>query len=155
MFIGFIVYADDILLLCPCRYAATRMLKVCEIWSNEYHIEFSTDENPVKSKTKVIIVKHRSGKLINIAPLTLYGKQLPTVKSGDYLGQTITQEGNMEEDVRIRKAIFSRKARETLDDLHFAQPEQKLQAVKKLNCDHYGSNSWNFESVRSQQFFNT
>ena len=62
------------------------MLKACETWSNEYHIKFSTDENPVKSKTKVIIVKHRNGKIISIAPLTLYGKQLPTVKSEDYLG---------------------------------------------------------------------
>ena len=44
----------------------------------------------------------------------------------------------MEEDCRIRKAIFSRKARETLEDLHFALPEQKLKAVKKLNCDHFG-----------------
>ena len=99
------------------------------------------------------MVKHRSGKIINIAPLTLYGKQLPTVKSGDYLGKIITQEGNMEEDVRIRKEIFTKKARETLDDLHFAQSEQKLQAVKKLNCDHYGSNSWNFESTRTLQYF--
>jgi hypothetical protein len=153
LFIGFIIYADDILLLCPNRYAATRMLKACETWSNEYHIEFSTDENPSKSKTKVIIVKHRNGTIISIAPLTLYGKKLPTVKSGDYLVQIITQEGNMEEDVRIRKAIFTKKARETLDDLHFAQPEQKLQAVKKLNCDHYGSNSWNFESTRTLIYF--
>ena len=35
---------------------------------------------PVKTKTKFITVKYRSGKIINIAPLTLYGKQLPTVK---------------------------------------------------------------------------
>ena len=90
-----------------------------------------------------------------ITPLTLYGKELPFLKSGEYLGQIITEEGNMEEDCRIRKAIFSRKARETLDDLHFSLPQQKLQAVKKLNCDHFGSNSWNFESTRCIQFFNS
>ena len=61
----------------------------------------------------------------------------------------------MEEDCRIRKAIFSRKARETIEDLHFALPEQRLKAVKKLNCDHFGSNCWDYESTRFSQFTNS
>ena len=64
------------------------MLQVCEEWSKEYHIEFSTDEDPNKSKTKVIVIKSRRGRVTTISPLTLDGKELPFVKRGGGLPRT-------------------------------------------------------------------
>ena len=130
MFLGFIIFADDILLLCPSRFAANLMLKTCEEWSNKYHIEFSTDEDASKSKTKAIVVKDLGGKVKNVAELTLYGKRLPFVKSANYLGQIISEEGNMDNDIIARKAIFIRKTKETLEDLPFAHPREQIRQSK-------------------------
>ena len=51
---GILGYSDDILLQSPSINALKEMLKTCENYANEHNLQFSTDANPVKSKTKWI-----------------------------------------------------------------------------------------------------
>ena len=54
VFCGVTGYADDLLLLAPSRSAMETMLKICEDYAEENNLEFSTDPDPVKSKSKCI-----------------------------------------------------------------------------------------------------
>ena len=52
IFMGALGYADDILLIAPTRHSLQVMLKTCEDFSIEHSMQFSTDPDPRKSKTK-------------------------------------------------------------------------------------------------------
>ena len=55
LFCGAVGYCDDLLLLAPSRSAMMElMLKACEEYALENNLEFSTDPNPKKSKSKCI-----------------------------------------------------------------------------------------------------
>ena len=145
---------DDIALLCPSRYAAMRMLEVCENWSTNFRITFSTDEDPAKSKTKAILIRDLKGDTKATAPLLLYGRSLPFVNNAFYLGQTITDDGKLEDDINIKRASFLRRCMEIKEDLHFAHPRELIRAIKRLACDHYGSNTWDLGSRNAEVYFN-
>ena len=47
-------YSDDILLLAPCIDALQDMLSTYKMYPQEHNLQFSTNINPIKSKTKCI-----------------------------------------------------------------------------------------------------
>ena len=49
-------YADDLLLLAPTRDATKQTLNICERFTNENNIQFSTNPYSRKSKSKVLQV---------------------------------------------------------------------------------------------------
>ena len=51
LYMGVVVYADDVLLMAPTRGAMQLMLNKCENYASEHNIMFSTDPSPRKSKT--------------------------------------------------------------------------------------------------------
>ena len=51
-FFGAAGFADDIILLAPCRSAMAQMIDICEDFGIKNNLKFSTDKNPMKSKTK-------------------------------------------------------------------------------------------------------
>ena len=53
-FFGAAGYADDIILLAPCRSAMAQMIQICEDFGIKNNLKFSTDDNPAKSKTKCV-----------------------------------------------------------------------------------------------------
>ena len=60
---GIIGYSDDILLLAPTLDALKEMLLACEDYAVEHNLQFSTDPNPKKSKTKMhgVHIKNKRG----------------------------------------------------------------------------------------------
>jgi hypothetical protein len=53
-FLGILGYADDNFLLAPSRQALQEMLQTCEIYARDHNLQFSTNINPAKSKTKCL-----------------------------------------------------------------------------------------------------
>ena len=51
---GIFGYLDDNLLIAPSLNALQEMLKICEQYAETYNLQFSTDPNPKKCKTKCI-----------------------------------------------------------------------------------------------------
>ena len=74
---GAILYSDDTILLAPNRRAMELMLEEVERFAEESNIFFSTDPNPVKSKSKLIFVCGQQVGLAKPAPLMLCGRALP------------------------------------------------------------------------------
>ena len=138
VFCGVVGYADDLLLMAPSRSGMETMLRICEQYAAENNLEFSTDPNPDKSKSKCIFM---CGHLKKAKPanLQLYGVDLPWVKTATHLGHELSWECNMEEDMRCKRGAFISKSTEVRESFDFAQPNQILQAVRTYCFDTYGA----------------
>jgi hypothetical protein len=145
VWMGAVAYADDILLLAPTRDAASNMLGVCENFAKLNNIQFSTDPDPSRSKSKAVYVTGpRGGGLQKPAPLLLCGRALPWVARAEHLGHALCEDGTMRRDAREKRAQYidlSVKIRETFS---FAHPVEQLVAVEKYCSTIYGSNLYNF-----------
>ena len=73
-FVGAMAWADDFLLLVPTRSAMQKMLDTASAFSEEVGLEFSTDLNPTKSKSKAIFMVGRSWMLRKPVSLVLSGQ---------------------------------------------------------------------------------
>ena len=60
-FVGFTIYADNILLLAPTRGALQLMVKAAEIFASSHNIVFSTDPSPAFGKSKCLWFCGNSG----------------------------------------------------------------------------------------------
>ena len=81
IFYGAVGFCDDILLLAPTRDAMQLMLTTCEKFADKNNLQFSTDPNPAKSKSKCIFVSslRRDLLLSCLMGRTCHGwPQLPT-----------------------------------------------------------------------------
>ena len=154
IYCGVVGYADDLLLMAPSRSAMETMLKICEDYAGNNNLEFSTDPNPVKSKSKCIFM---SGHLNIDKPvnLKLYGVDLPWVKTASHLGHELSWECTMEQDMKCKRASFISRSIEVRETFAYAQPNQVLQAVKTYCFDMYGAMTWSLFSTKAKQVFNT
>ena len=80
IFMGIACYADDVVLIAPCRQAMQMMLDKVEAFATEYNIYFSTDPDPRKSKSKCIFMVGNRLNLSKPSPLILCGNPLPWVE---------------------------------------------------------------------------
>ena len=153
VFCGVVGYADDLCLLAPSRSAMKTMLQICEDFAEKNNLEFSTNPNPDKSKSKCIFMQGHQ-KLSKPLNLQLYGVDLPWVKTASHLGHELSEECNMVHDMRCKRADFISKSTEVREMFGYAQPNQVLQAVRTYCCDMYGSMTWSLYSESARQVFN-
>ena len=154
VFTGVVGYADDLLLMAPSRSAMVTMLKICEDYAGQNNLEFSTDPNPDKSKSKCIFM---CGHLRRAKPanLQLYGVDLPWVPTATHLGNELSWECSMDQDMKCKRGSFISRSTEVRETFSFAQPNQVLQAVKTYCFDMYGAMIWPLYSAKAQAVFNT
>ena len=107
MWMGAVGFADDILLLAPSRNAMVKMLEICEDFATRNHLQFSTDPNPVKAKSKCIFMTGpRLRNQNKPVPLQLYGVDLPWVEKASHLGHELHQDCNMDYDCNCKRGRF-------------------------------------------------
>ena len=121
VFCGVVGYADDLLLLAPSRSGMEKMLTLCEDYAVQNNLEFSTDPDPKKSKSKCIFM---SGHLKVDQPvnLQLYGVIPPWVRTASHLGNELSSDCNMEEDMKCKRGAFIGKSTEVREMFGFAHP---------------------------------
>ena len=94
------------------------MLNVCQEYANKHIIQFSTDPNTVKCKTKYITFLHRQREL---DPMVLCGNNLPWVGQFKYLGNNIVNSSdNAKQVVSIKRAVTKN------NELYFLIQKQNL-----------------------------
>ena len=153
VFYGAVGFCDDILLLSPTRDGMEIMLATCERFASRNNLQFSTDPDPAKSKSKCIFVSGKKKNLPKPAPLTLYGKELPWVASATHLGHELHESGTMDHDITVKRAEFINKSTEIREMFSFANPVEVLKAVKVFAGDLYGSNLWQLGSAKAEQVY--
>ena len=139
VFMGATAYANDLLLLSPTRSGMAEMLKICEKYTGVHNIAFSVDDNPAKSKTKVIYVCGSMTFRAYPFPLQLNGRNLPYVTTCLHLGHILSQDGSMTQDCLSKRAQYIDKTVDIRNMFSFADPTQMLTAV-----DKYASDYWRF-----------
>ena len=153
IFYGAVGFCDDILLLAPTRDAMALMLKTCERFAVRNNLQFSTDPNPAKSKSKCILITGLRKNLAKPVPLVLNGKDLPWVSSATHLGHEFHESGTMDLDTRMKRAEFIRNSTEIRETFSFASPAEVLRAVKVFAGDFYGANLWKLRGPMAEQVF--
>lgn len=155
VFLGVMAYADDLVLVAPNRAAAAQMLGVCEAWAGESNVHFSTDDDPKKSKSKVIFMCGQKTDQRKPVPLSLCGRNLPYVSTATHLGHELHESGTMEYDTRVKRAQFISNSLEVREVFNFASPSEILNAEKIYTCSFYGSNLWDLCGNMAGQVFSS
>ena len=149
-------YADDMLLLCPSRSGLQEMLNISEKYANEHSINFSSDINPNKSKTKGMIFSKHETDLRKYKPVVLCENHLPWVSASKYLGHRITDRINgLNEDIMQKRAKYIERNCELLQEFPFSHPEFKCKINQIYNTSFTSSVLWDFTSQNTQMIINT
>ena len=143
MYYGIMVYADDIVLLCPSRMGLQAMMDICQKFAESHNLQFSTNCNPVKSKTKCI---HFSKKRVNLESILLNGNRLPWVESANHVGNILERNNSFNQDVKTKRGSFIGRVHSILQEFSFANPLLKMKVIDVYASSFYGSCLWNFFS---------
>ena len=154
-FVGAVMFADDVLLIAPTRNAMQRMLEELERFAEESNITFSTDPVPMRSKSKCIYVVGSNSNREKPAPLVLCGNELPWVDQADHLGCTITSNGSMDHDARIKRARFIASSSEIRAIFRSAAPLEIIKALKLYCGAFYGSSLWDLGGEAAQKVYSS
>ena len=153
VFMGAAGFADDVILLAPSRAAMQLMLEVCQEFGVRNNLQYSTDPDPVKSKTKCLFMCGKLGNTVYPAPLLLHDMELPWVKTGTHLGHELHQLCNMEYDAKCKRATFISNSTDIREMFNFAYPSQVLSAVSIYTCHFYGAMLWDLFGDAAGQAF--
>ena len=137
---GVMVYADDIILLCPSRMGLQAMITICERFAGENILKFSTNVDPKKSKTKCI---HFSKQKPDLAKIELNGDLLPWVDSALHVGNTLERSNSFSKDLTLKRGDFIGRIHSILQEFHFANPLVKMKIFSIYTTSFYGSSLWN------------
>ena len=152
-FFGAAGFADDVVLLAPSRSAMQLMLKVCQEFGIRNNLQYSTDPDPAKSKTKCLYMCGKPSVTEYPAPLLLHGRELPWVKTGTHLGHELHQTCKMNHDAKIKRATFISESTDIREMFHFAHPQQVLSAVSVYTSHMYGSMLWDLFGDEAGQVY--
>ena len=153
VFFGAAGFADDVILLAPSRSAMQLMLKVCQEFGIRNNLQYSTDPDPAKSKTKCLYMCGKPGLTEYPAPLLLHGRELPWVKKGTHLGHELHQSCSMEYDARVKRGTFISESTDIREMFNFANPDQVLSAVSVYSCHFYGAMLWDLFGEEAGQVY--
>ena len=117
------------------RDAMQLMLITCERFAEENNLQFSTDPDPAKSKSKCILVTGLRKKLEKPVPLVLNGKDLPWVASATHLGHEFHESGTMDHDTRVKRAEFISKSTDVRETFSVVSSVEVLRAVNVFAAD--------------------
>ena len=139
---GIFGYSDDNWLLAPSLSALQDMLATCEEYAASHNLQFSTDTDPVKCKTKLMAFLKKPRELPS---LMLCGNPLPWVDQLKHLGNTISNrmDGN-QLDIKVKSARYIDKNNSILQDFYYAHPETKVKLNNIYNGHWTGSQLWSF-----------
>ena len=155
LYAGIFGYADDLLLVSPSRDGLQKMLSIAETYSNEHKIAFSTDIDPIKSKTKGIIFSKSELEYLPVQ-VTLNGNLLPWVSSGKYLGNRLTSAmDGYQKDATEKRAQFIERNIDLNQEFYFAHPAVKSRINQIYNSSFSGSMLWNFKGEKTRNLVNS
>ena len=133
MYFGIVAYADDILLLAPRRDVLQKMIKQSEEYMDKHKISFSN------TKTKCIYFG--SNKEM-VKKVVVAGSEMEWVKHAVHLGMTLSEDGTMEQDVKVKRALFIDECHNLLEEFGQTHPEVQAKLLTLYNSSCYGSITW-------------
>ena len=147
---GIFGYSDDNWVLAPSLSALQDILKTCEEYAAAHNLQFSTDSNPIKCKTKCMAFLKKPRTLQN---MYLCGNPLPWVDSLKHLGTTITNQINgCQADMKNKVGQYIAKNCSLCQEFFFSHPLTKIKVNDIYNCHFSSFQLWNLFSQGSNTF---
>ena len=146
-FFGCLGYADDLLLLSASRSGLQSMVNICAGFAREKNLKFSTNPDPIKSKTKGIIFAKKPKDRLNILPVKLNGDDLPWVSDVKHLGNFLDSGNSMKKDITTKKGQFIGKVNSLLQEFHYVTPDIFMKIVNIYAVSFHGSCLWDLFSA--------
>ena len=134
-YVGVLGYADDLFLIAPTIDGLQDMLKVCERYAGEHNLQFSTNTNPNKSKTKCMAFLNKSRPL---RKLKLCGNELPWVEKGKHLGVKVTNDTRniLGDDIMEKRARYIQSNNELMQEFSFSHSRTKV-FINRVFSSHF------------------
>ena len=152
-FFGILGYSDDNFLLAPSLHALQQMLVICENYAKLHDLQFSTDPDPRKCKTKCLAFVKKKRDLPN---MQLCGNDLPWVNSGKHLGNNLENKmEGMKHDICVKRAQYITKNNDLAQEFHFCHPVTQFHLNSIYNSSFTGSPLWNLFSREADMLCNT
>ena len=148
---GGLGYADDISLLCPTREGLQKLIDLVKSYCDGHGIRISTDPNPQKSKTKVLLFNFKSP----AQNIKLYGQDIPYVNQWEHLGHLINNDGSTSHDILRSRAVFISKVHSLHQELGKVHPKVFLDLVQIYLSSFYGATLWDLESAAAHKLYST
>ena len=146
-------YADDLLLLSGSRSGLQQLIKICETFAKKKSLKFSTNPDPVKSKTKGIIFSRKKVDNSKFSPVLLNGDPLPWVSEVKHLGNTLQSDNSMQIDCSRKRGKFIGKLNSLSQEFHYVSPDVYVKILNVFATSFYGSNLWNLFSKDCEKIF--
>ena len=126
LFVGCVLFADDLALLSPSRRGLQKMIDICSLYMSKHCLQF----NAKKSK---VMIFGRSYKETNLLPVTLNGAKIDFVSEWKYLGVTLANGSHLSFSARPDLSSFFRATNAVLNVLKGAKEDVLLKLLYS-NC---------------------
>ena len=155
LYLGILGYSDDNFILAPSIGALRDMIWTCESFAKKHNLQFSTDPNPEKCKTKLIAFSKSSNYKPN-ANVYLCDNILPWVVNVKHVGNQITSiVDGMQKDIQIKEAMYIENVNSLQQELKFAHPKTLWKLNMVYNFHFSGCELWDFNSKSFGKFMST
>ena len=131
------------------------MVRICEDFAKSRKLKFSTDENPVKSKTKCLIFNKVKRNNAEVAPIILNGNPLPWVSNVKHLGNILDSTNSMKADCLSKRGKFIGKVNSLLQEFHYVEPEVMVRLLNIYTTSYYGSVLWDLYSPEVTKIYSS
>ena len=128
-------------------------MNICQEHARENDLIFSTDIDPIKSKT--ICIAFNCSNREDLAKIYLNNDPLPWKSASKHIGNMLSEDGTMNCDLNIKRAIFINECMNLNNEFNFIRPEEQFSLLKLYNSHFTGSSCWNFDSSKFQQLVNS
>ena len=152
---GVLGYADDLLLMSASRTGLQAMVSMCEKFAKLRKLKFSTNDDPVKSKTKCLIFSKVKSARTNVAPIILNGDPLPWVDSVKHLGNILDYENSMKKDCLTKRGNLIGKVNSLFQEFTYVTPTVMMKILNIYATSFYGSSLWDLYSDEVTRIFSS
>ena len=128
-------------------------MNICQNHAAENDLVFSTHPDPSQSKT-VCMAFHCQDKE-KLAKIYLNNDPLPWKSTAKHIGCTLQENGTMDQDLKVKRAIFINDCMNLNNEFSYVKPEDQVRLLRIYNSHFSGSSCWNFQSAPFQQLMNS
>ena len=153
VFLGAMVFADDIFLLSASRSGLQEMVNICHEFAAARNLKFGTNPDPKKAKTKCIIFSKKRKNSQLPANIVLNGVILPWVSQVKHLGHTLQADNSMKVDMAMKRGAFIGKVNSLLQEFHAVPSEVLIKILNIYATSLYGSNTWDLLSSECDRLY--
>ena len=141
--INHLIYADDLLLLCPSAKGLQKLIKICSDFAIAYDIIFNAD------KTCCMVFQSLTFKLRKIPKLHLNDKMLKYVDSHKYLGVFLSNHCKDDDDIQRQTRNFYMQANILLRKFYHCSYDVKIMLFNSYCSSMYCASLWTKYRINS------